>query len=94
MTNPTEIDLMLQHLEQSTFPDVGRVRSINFVMKEENERYFYAISLEKVGKLRKRLGILANRLKDNEKSYGFLYAERNFYIGDRLIFSWKNEVNI
>ncbi|MFA9499716.1 DUF805 domain-containing protein [Mannheimia sp. E30BD] len=94
LTNPTDIDLVLQNIGQFCSPPIGRIESINFRMSEENERYFYAIPPERMKKLRQRLEILAKRLQDDEDSYGYLYAERRFYIGDKLMFSWSNEVKI
>ncbi|MFA9488175.1 MULTISPECIES: DUF805 domain-containing protein [unclassified Mannheimia] len=94
LTNPTDIDLVLQNMGQFCSPPIGRIESINFRISEENERYFYAIPPESVKKLRQRLEILAKRLQDDEDSYGYLYAERRFYIGDKLMFSWSNEVKI
>lgn len=94
LTNPTDIDLVLQNMVQFCNPNSGRIESINFRMSEDNERYFYAIPPEKVKKLRQRLEIIAKRLQDDENNYGYLYAERRFYIGDKLMFSWSNEVKI
>lgn len=94
LTNPAGIDLVLQNMEQFCSPNMGKIESINFRMNEENERYFYAIPPEKVKKLRQRLEIIAKQLQDNESCYGYLYAERRFYIGNKLIFSWSNKVRI
>ncbi|MFD0965515.1 DUF805 domain-containing protein [Seminibacterium arietis] len=87
--NP-KIDLVLQYIKQYSTPNVGRVKSIDFRLNEENERYFYAISPVEVEQLRRCLEILAKKLEDDENCYGYLYAKRCFYIGDRLIFSWSS----
>nr|WP_236650896.1 DUF805 domain-containing protein [Mannheimia pernigra] len=94
LTNPTDIDLVLQNMEQFCSPHIGRIESINFRMNEEYERYFYSIPPKKVKKLRQRLEIIAKRLQDNEDSYGYLYAERRFYIGEKLMFSWSHKVKV
>lgn len=94
LTNPTDIDLVLQKLEINVYPPINKVESINFHLSELDERLFYQISPENVKKLRKRLEILADRLQDNEISYGHKYAERRFYIGEQVIFSWRKEIKL
>lgn len=94
LTNPTDIDLVLQKLEINVYPPTNKVESINFHLNELDERLFYQISPKNVKKLRKRLEILADRLQDNEISYGHKYAERRFYIGEKIIFSWQKEIKL
>ncbi|MBN6711162.1 DUF805 domain-containing protein [Haemophilus haemoglobinophilus] len=94
LTNPTDIDLVLQKLEINVYSPTNKVESINFQLSESDERLFYQISPENVKKLRKRLEILADRLQDNEIAYGHKYAERRFYIGEQVIFSWRKEIKL
>lgn len=42
--NP-KIDLVLQYIKQYSTPNVGRVKSIDFRLNEENERYFMQFRL-------------------------------------------------
>lgn len=94
LTHPTEIDIVLQKIEINVSPLINKVESINFQLNELDERLFYGISPENVKKLRKRLEVLADRLQDNDTSYGYKYAVRNFYIGDKIIFSWQKEIKL
>lgn len=75
-------------------PNIGKVEYIDFYLNLEDESTFYAISPEHLKRLRPKLDALANKFEQNEISYGHKYAERRFFIGENLIFNWKNEVKI
>ena len=82
----------ISHIE--VIPNIGKVEYIDFYLNSEDESAFYAISPEHLKRLRPKLDALANKFEQNEMSYGHKYAERRFFIGDNLIFNWKNEVKI
>ena len=75
-------------------PKVGKVEFIEFYLDPNYESAFYSISPEKFMYLRPHLENLINKFEQTESSYGHKYAERSFFIGDKLIFSWKNEAKI
>lgn len=75
-------------------PKVGKVEFIEFYLDPNYESAFYSISPEKLKYLRPKLENLINKFEQTESSYGHKYAERSFFIVDKLIFSWKNEAKI
>lgn len=75
-------------------PKVGKVEFIEFYLDPSDESVFYAISPEYLKRLRPKLENLVNQFEQTDSSYGHKYAERRFLIGDKLIFSWQNEVKI
>lgn len=82
----------LSHIDVS--PKVGKVEFIDFHLDPSDESAFYAISPEYLKRLRPKLENLVNQFEQTDSSYGHKYAERRFFIGDKLIFSWQNEVKI
>lgn len=90
-----KMDNVVQKIESiDIFPVTGKVESINFFLNENDESLFYAIPPSYLKRLRKKLELLAKNFKESDLSYGYQYAERHFYIGNKLIFSWKNEINL
>lgn len=91
----TKIDLVVEKLDYvTTIPKMGKVEIIQFHLNQEDEKLFYSISPEYLKRLRPKLECLVNQLEQNDTTYGHQYAERQFYIGDKLIFKWQKEVNI
>ncbi len=82
----------LSHIDVS--PKVGKVEFIEFYLNPSDEGAFYAIAPEYLKRLRPKLENLVNQFEQTDSSYGHKYAERLFLIGDKLIFSWQNEVKI
>lgn len=82
----------LSHIDVN--PKVGKVEFIEFYLDPSDESAFYAISPEYLKRLRPKLENLVNQFEQTDSSYGHKYAERRFLIGDKLIFSWQNEVKI
>lgn len=82
----------LSHIDVS--PKVGKVEFIEFYLNPSDEGAFYTISPEYLKRLRPKLENLVNQFEQTDSSYGHKYAERRFLIGDKLIFSWQNEVKI
>ena len=75
-------------------PPKGKAEYINFYLGQDNESAFYAVSPEHIKRLRPKLEQITHTFEQTKNSYGHNYAERRFYIGDKLIFRWKNEVKI
>lgn len=82
----------ISHIDIS--PKIGKAEYIKFYLDPNDESAFYAISPKYLKQLRPRLEKLASKFEQTESSYGHKYAERSFFIGETLIFSWKNEVKI
>ena len=82
----------ISHIDIS--PKIGKAEFIKFYLDPNDESAFYAISPEYLKQLRPRLEKLANKFDQTESTYGYKYAERSCFIGETLIFSWKNEVKI
>lgn len=91
----SKVDLVISKLSHiEIIPEIGKIDYIYFYLREEDEKLFYSIPPEYLKRLRPKLEILVNQLAKNESSYGHQYAERQFYIGDKLIFKWQKDVRI
>lgn len=91
----SKVDLLVEKLAYiSVIPDTGKVEYIHFYLNEKNEKLFYDIPPEYLKRLRPKLEKLIDLLEQNDITYGHQYAERQFYIGSKLIFSWQRDVKI
>lgn len=90
-----KVNLAIENISYiSVIPDVGKVDYIHFYLNQEDEKLFYDIPPEYLKRLRPKLEKLIDQLEQNDVTYGHQYAERQFYIGSKLIFSWHREMKI
>lgn len=91
----SKVDLLVAKLSYiSVIPDTGKAEYIHFYLNQEDEKLFYDIPPEYLKRLRPKLEKLIDQLEQNDVTYGHQYAERQFYIGSKLIFSWHKEMKI
>ncbi|MGX2969377.1 hypothetical protein [Ursidibacter sp. B-7004-1] len=90
-----KVDLLVEKLDYiSVIPNTGKAEYIHFYLNQEDEKLFYDIPPEYLKRLRPKLEKLINQLEQNDITYGHQYAEREFYIGSKLMFSWHREMKI
>lgn len=89
-----KVDKVIQKLSYSEDPNFGKVETICFHLPQQDESLFYAIPPKYIKRLRTKLENSIKSMPDTQISYGRQYAERQFYIGSTLIFSWQNEVKV
>lgn len=87
-----EIVKKINHI--SVTPLLGKAEFIDFYLDENEESAFYAIPPEYLKRLRPKLEEKVKQLNQTEESYGYNYAQRRFFIGSKLIFTWSNEIKI
>lgn len=91
----SKIAFVIEKISIEFSPTIGQVEKINFYLDRENANMFYAIKPKNIKYLRLKLENLINQqLVEDKIIFGYMYAERFFYIGDKLIFKWKNEIRI
>lgn len=89
-----KVDRLIERVSYSENPEIGKVETIHFHLSQADESLFYAIPPKYIKRLRTKLEKMLQSVPDTTTSYGRQYAERQFWIGNQLIFSWKNEVKV
>lgn len=89
-----KVDRLIELVSYSENPEVGKVEIVCFHLSQADESLFYAIPPKYIKRLRTKLEKILQSVPDTTTSYGRQYAERQFWIGNQLIFSWKNEVKV
>lgn len=89
-----KVDRLVERITYSENPEIGKVEVVRFHLSQADESLFYAIPPKYLKRLRAKLEKMLQSVPDTTASYGRQYAERQFWIGNQLIFSWKNEVKV
>lgn len=89
-----KVDRLVERITYSENPEIGKVEIVCFHLSQADESLFYAIPPKYIKRLRTKLEKMLQSVPDTTASYGRQYAERQFWIGNQLIFSWKNEVKV
>lgn len=89
-----KVDQLIARLSYSEDLQMGKVETIYFHLSSNDEYLFYAIPPKYIKRLKAKLEQIAQSEPDTEYSYGRQYAERQFWIGNQLIFAWQNEINV